>query len=179
MYVPVSSSESNSSESSSDPPYKLCELENCLISFLIHVLTSLMLRPSRMLWSWFQSVGWLRPETSLNISLQSSSFTIVSTSESQLTVLDWEVTPNPLSMFFNISLLFVCEWANLLALVSLRFMPSLSNWFTSLTSCSTLWSIRVHPPGFSVSLNYFPFFSLWAILVVSKAFIKQWYLMAT
>lgn len=76
--LPVSSSESDSSEPSSGPANKLCELENFLINFLIHLLTSPMLRLSRMLWGWFGNVRWLRPGTSLNTSLWSSSFTIIS-----------------------------------------------------------------------------------------------------
>lgn len=135
-----------------------------------------MLRLLRMLWGWFGNVGWFWLGILLNIFFWSSFFIIILMLELELIVLcflDCGVIFNFLLMFFNILLLFVCEWVNFWVFVLLRFMLSLLKWFfIFLILCLIFWFIGVYFFGFLVLLKYLFYFSLWVILGVSIVFIK-------
>lgn len=135
-----------------------------------------MLRLLRMLWGWFGNVEWFWLGILLNIFFWSSFFIIILMLELELIVLcflDCGVIFNFLLMFFNILLLFVCEWVNFWVFVLLRFMLSLLKWFfIFLILCLIFWFIGIYFFGFLVLLKYLFYFSLWVILGVSIVFIK-------
>lgn len=135
-----------------------------------------MLRLLRMLWGWFGNVEWFWLGILLNIFFWSSFFIIILMLELELIVLcflDCGVIFNFLLMFFNILLLFICEWVNFWVFVLLRFMLSLLKWFfIFLILCLIFWFIGIYFFGFLVLLKYLFYFSLWVILGVSIVFIK-------